>query len=82
MSEEQREELKQRLEKAIQVIRPYLNEDGGDIELVGFNEELEVTVKFTGACNSCNMRFQTLKFGVEQTIKRYVPEVTAIKQEE
>lgn len=81
MTEKEREDIKKRLDKAIQIIRPYLKEDGGDVELIGFNEDLEVTVKLIGACNSCNMSFQTLKFGVEQTIKRFVPEITAIKQE-
>ncbi len=81
MTEQERNDIKEKLNKAIEVIRPYLNEDGGDVELVEVNDEKVVTVKLTGACYNCPMSIQTLKLGVEQTIKRFVPDIKEVKQQ-
>lgn len=65
--------------EAIDAIRPALQMDGGDIELVGVNDEGVVQVKLTGACDSCSISWLTLKGGVERVLKQRVPGVTAVE---
>ena len=65
--------------EAIDAIRPALQMDGGDIELVGVNEEGIVQVKLSGACDSCSISWLTLKGGVERILKDRVPGVTAVE---
>jgi len=65
--------------EAIDAIRPALQMDGGDIELVGVNEEGIVQVKLSGACDSCSISWLTLKGGVERILKERVPGVTAVE---
>ncbi len=65
--------------EAIDAIRPALQMDGGDIELVGVNEEGVVQVKLTGACDSCSISWLTLKGGVERILKERVPGVTSVE---
>ncbi|MEJ6735575.1 MAG: NifU family protein [Flavobacteriales bacterium] len=63
---------------ALADIRPYLEDDGGDIELIEVTDDFIVKVKFLGACKSCNMSAMTLKGGVEETIKNAIPEIKAV----
>ena len=70
-------EIQQKIEKALAEIRPFLINDGGDISLVAI-EENTVKVKFLGACINCNINKMTLKNGIEETIKRYVPHITSV----
>ncbi|MCU4137645.1 MAG: NifU family protein [Thermodesulfobacteriota bacterium] len=70
--------LKDSVEKALSKIRPYLQADGGDVELVEVTEEGVVKVKLKGACGSCPMAQMTLKLGIERYLKREVPEVTEV----
>jgi len=65
--------------EAIDAIRPALQLDGGDIELVGVNEEGVVQVKLSGACDSCSISWLTLKGGVERILKERVPGVTSVE---
>ena len=65
--------------EAIDAIRPALQMDGGDIELVGVSEEGVVQVKLSGACDSCSISWLTLKGGVERILKDRVPGVTAVE---
>lgn len=65
------------VEKALTEIRPFLNQDGGDIELVSVENDI-VTVRLSGACVACSVNQMTLKSGVEMTIKKYVPEITQV----
>ena len=65
--------------EALDAIRPALQMDGGDIELVGVNEEGVVQVKLSGACDSCSISWLTLKGGVERILKDRVPGVTAVE---
>jgi Fe-S cluster biogenesis protein NfuA len=60
---------------ALQKIRPYLNADGGDVSLVSVSDDLIVKVKFSGACEGCPYSFMTLKAGVEEAIRKELPEV-------
>ena len=67
-----------KIEKALDTIRPHLEIDGGNIELVDINEDMEVSVRWLGNCEFCSMSAMTMKAGVEQAIKSIVPEVRSI----
>lgn len=66
--------MKERIEAALERIRPALMADGGDVELVDVKDGI-VTVRLTGACGSCPMSTLTLRMGVEQVIREEVPEI-------
>ncbi len=76
---EQKKDLKQRVEAVIDKIRPMLQADGGDIELVAIDETSgQVQVRLQGACKGCPGAAMTLKMGVERHLKEQVPEVTEL----
>lgn len=70
--------MKERVEQALAKIRPALQRDGGDVELVDVAEGGLVKVRLTGACRGCPMSQMTLKAGVERILKQQVPEVTSV----
>lgn len=70
--------MRERIEKALETIRPSLKADGGDIELVDIVDGV-VKVKLTGACGGCPMSQMTLKMGVEKVLKQQVPEVKSVE---
>jgi Fe-S cluster biogenesis protein NfuA len=70
--------LKERVVKALDRVRPYLQNDGGDIDLIEITDDLIVKVKLTGACHGCPFSLQTLKAGVEQAIMQEVPEIKRV----
>ena len=72
--------LNERVLAAIQDVRPSLQADGGDIELVSVSDDGIVKVKLTGACGSCPYSLMTLKQGVEAYLKKIVPEVKEVQQ--
>jgi Fe-S cluster biogenesis protein NfuA len=69
--------MKEKVEKVIEKIRPMLQRDGGDIQLIDVTDGV-VKVKLTGACGSCPMSMMTLKMGVESALKKEVPEVKEV----
>lgn len=71
-------ELKQSVLKALDEIRPFLASDGGDISLVGIEENRRVKVQLHGACVSCSVNQMTMKTGVEMTIKKYAPQIQEV----
>jgi len=72
--------MKERVQEIIDKIRPDLQADGGDIELVSVGEDGIVKVRLTGACGGCPMATMTLKMGVESYLKKTIPEVTEVVQ--
>ncbi|MDP2921952.1 MAG: NifU family protein [Candidatus Omnitrophota bacterium] len=70
--------MKEKVERAIENIRGFLQQDGGDIELVDVTDGV-VKVKLTGACGCCPMASMTLKNGVERALKEAVPEVVRVE---
>ncbi len=72
------EDIKKRIEAALDKIRPYLIADGGNIDLVEVTEDMVVKVQLTGACHGCPFSMQTMKVGVEMAIKNDVPEVKEV----
>jgi Fe-S cluster biogenesis protein NfuA len=71
------EEMRERVEATLEKIRPSLQADGGDVELVGVDGGV-VTLRLTGACGSCPMSTLTLRMGVERLLKKDVPEMTQL----
>jgi Fe-S cluster biogenesis protein NfuA len=69
--------MKEKIEAALNTIRPSLQADGGDIELVNVNDGV-VSVRLTGACHGCPMSMVTLRMGVEKLLKKEVPEMTKL----
>jgi Fe-S cluster biogenesis protein NfuA len=72
------EELKANVEKALDEIRPFLQNDGGDITLLSIENEKIVRVQLEGACVDCKVNQMTLKSGVEMTIKKYAPQIEKV----
>ena len=71
-------ELKSNVEKALDEIRPFLQNDGGDISLISIEDDKIVTVQLEGACVGCSVNQMTLKSGVEMTIKKYAPQIEKV----
>ena len=67
-----------KIELALDEIRPFLQADGGNIDLVEVTDDLVVKVRLIGACSSCNVSMMTMKSGVERAIKRVLPEVKQV----
>ena len=70
--------MREKVEKVIEQVRPNLQADGGDIELIDVTPEGVVKVKLQGACHGCPGAAMTLKNGVERLLKANVPEVTSV----
>lgn len=72
------QDLMQKVIDALDEIRPFLNEDGGDLSIVEITDDNILKIEFTGACSSCSMNNMTFKNGVEDAIKRLVPEIKGV----
>jgi len=72
------EEIRLNVVKALDEIRPYLENDGGNINLIAIENDEVVKVQFVGACSSCSVNQMTLKSGVEMTIKKYAPQIQSV----
>lgn len=72
-------ELNSRIEEALTQIRPYLKADGGDVSFIEVTADNIVKLELHGACQSCSMSIMTLKAGIEETIKRAVPEIKGVE---
>ena len=71
--------LKERVQTALNKVRPSLQADGGDVQLIDVDEQGVVKVKLTGACGGCPMSQMTLKMGIEKILKQQVPEVARVE---
>ena len=65
--------------KAIEDLRPYLHNDGGDMELVEITADNKVIIKLLGACKSCSVSSVTIKAGLEENLKVLIPEITGVE---
>ena len=74
-----REELLQKINVALDDIRPHLEVDGGNVEVVDVTEDMVVKIKWLGACESCSMSGMTMRMGIEQTIKNKIPQITGVQ---
>ena len=80
-TEIEQEETVTKVMDALDSIRPFLNKDGGDIELVDVKDAV-VYVRLVGNCNGCPMSFSTMKLGVENTVKQFATEIIAVESVE
>ncbi len=71
--------LLDRIEQALNQIRPYLEADGGNVEVLEVTNEFVLKLKLLGSCGTCPMSIMTLKAGIEEAVKRAVPEITAVE---
>lgn len=70
----------EKVQAALDQVRPMLQRDGGDVELIEVTEDGIVKVKLQGACGSCPMSTMTLKMGIESAIKEQIPEIKEVQQ--
>jgi Fe-S cluster biogenesis protein NfuA len=73
------ENIQERIKDALAQIRPYLVEDGGDVELVSLSDDLVAKIELKGNCTSCTMNSMTFKNGIIDSITKAVPEVTEVE---
>ena len=71
--------LLKRIEASLDTMRPYLNDDGGNVEVLEVTKDMVVKVKLLGACSTCPQSIMTMKAGIEEAVKRAVPEVKAVE---
>ena len=71
-------ELLEKVESSLDTMRPYLNDDGGNVEVVEITDDMIVHVKLVGACSTCPQSFMTMKAGIEEAVKRAVPEIKGV----
>jgi len=72
-------DIEKKVQAAIEQLRPHLHSDGGDMELVEITDDGIVRVQLLGACSDCNMSFMTLKAGLEEAVKKAVPEIVSVE---
>lgn len=70
--------LHQKVEEALDTIRPYLEADGGNVEVVEITDDQTLKIELKGACKTCTMSHMTMRSGIEETIRRAVPEIKTI----
>ena len=80
MTDQEKATLEVKVKNALQQIRPYLQQDGGDVEYVDMTNEGVVMVRLQGHCGSCPHAMMTLKQGIEQAIKRVLPDVKSAER--
>ncbi|MBF0097276.1 MAG: NifU family protein [Magnetococcales bacterium] len=71
--------MRERVQKVLDEIRPFLQRDGGDVELVDVTSDNVVQVRLRGACGSCPGATMTLKNGIERTMKQQIPEIRSVE---
>ena len=71
--------LHRKVEDALDTIRPYLEADGGNVEVVEITADQVLRIELKGACKNCNMSHMTMRSGIEETIRRAVPEIRTIE---
>jgi len=71
--------LKEKVEQTLMYIRPSLQADGGDVELVDVSDEGIASVRLTGACKGCPMSQMTLKMGIERMLRQQIPEIKSVE---
>ena len=78
MSVTEMSELLERVDAALESVRPHLKVDGGNVEVVGVTEDMHVQIKWMGNCESCNMSAMTLRAGIDEAIRSKIPEIKGV----
>jgi Fe-S cluster biogenesis protein NfuA len=71
--------LNERVEAALETIRPHLRVDGGDVELVEVTDDMHVKIRWMGMCQSCSMSDMTLRAGIQEAIRSKIPEILGVE---
>lgn len=71
--------LNERIEAALDTVRPHLRIDGGDVELVEVTEDMHVKIRWMGMCQSCSMSGMTLRAGIQEAIQSKIPEIVGVE---
>jgi len=79
MSSVEKQELIEKVDKALDDIRPHLAVDGGNIEIVDITDDLILQINWLGNCSSCSMSAMTMRAGVEQTLQGKVPQIKGVQ---
>ncbi len=79
MNDQEKKELTLRVEQALETVRPHLQVDGGDVEVVEITEDMRVLIRWTGMCESCSMSAMTLRAGITEAIKGKIPEIMGVE---
>ena len=77
-----KETILRKVKNVLEQVRPYLQQDGGDVNFVELTDDNTVIVELTGACGSCPHSKMTLKNGIESVMKKVIPEIKAVEQVE
>ncbi|MDO5316482.1 MAG: NifU family protein [bacterium] len=80
--EMERETILRKVKNVLEQVRPYLQQDGGDVNFVELTDDMVVLVQLTGACGNCPHSKMTLKNGIESVMKKVIPEIKAVEQAE
>jgi Fe-S cluster biogenesis protein NfuA len=75
----EKEDLLKRVEDALDTIRPYLQADAGNVSILEITNDMVLKIKLLGSCESCPMSIMTLKAGIEQAVKKAVPEIKSVE---
>lgn len=78
MAPNEKKDFLERIDTALDSIRPHLAADGGNIEVVDLTDEMKVHIKWMGNCEGCSMSAMTMRAGIEETLKSKIPEVTGV----
>lgn len=78
MSTVSTDKLKEQVELSLDTMRPYLEKDGGNVEVVEITADNVVKVRLLGACENCPQSFMTMKAGIEEAVKKAVPQIQAV----
>lgn len=73
------EDIRKQIEQALDTVRPYLEADGGNVKLVDVTHDMVVKLELEGACVSCPMSVMTMKAGIEDSIKRALPQIKSVE---
>jgi len=79
MSATEKQSLIERVDKALNNVRPHLKVDGGNVEVVDITDDMILQIKWLGNCESCSMSAMTMRAGIEQTVKGLVPEIASVE---
>ncbi len=71
-------EISERVEQALDSVRPYLIKDGGNVKLLEITDDMMVKVELLGACSSCSMSEMTMRAGIEEAVKKEIPEIMGV----
>lgn len=79
MSTSEKKDLIQRIDAALNDVRPHLEVDGGNVEVVDITEDNIVKIKWIGACENCNMSVMTMRAGIEQSLRNKIPQIHSVE---